>query len=148
LNADKDKIYQILSSIRDKDLDRISSLDSTTFTIKGWAITLVTALINLAPQQRDPMFLYVGVGTTVLFSTLDYFYGKLRIIHLERLIKIQEYLYDEYLSQIEEIESKFFKRLYKRNFIKDYFIPVFLVYSIMVAVLICLSLFPNLYLKS
>jgi hypothetical protein len=73
----KDKIYEVLINTREVDFDRISSLDSTTFTIKGWTVTLVTALIGLAIQQSSNVFLYIGIGITIFFAIFDFFYRKI-----------------------------------------------------------------------
>jgi uncharacterized membrane protein len=101
VDAKQDKIYEVLTSTRELDLSRISSLDSTTFTIKGWAITLVTALISLALQQRSRNFLYIEIGSTVLFAIFDFFYRKVQLSHVERVIRIERYLESEYLSKID-----------------------------------------------
>ncbi len=146
MDAKPDKIYEVLTSTRELDLDRISSLDSTTFTIKGWTITLVTALISLTLQQRNHAFLYIGIGATVLFAILDFFYRKVQLNHVERVIRIERYLESEYLSKIDELRYLFkpFYSNWGRNFSRDYLIPVFLVYVILEIVLILLSLFASL----
>ena len=129
MDAKQDKIYEVLTSTRELDLSRISSLDSTTFTIKGWAITLVTALISLALQQRSRNFLYIEIGSTVLFEIFDFFYRKVQLSHVERVIRIERYLESEYLSKIDELRY-LFKPFYSncgKNFSRDYLIPVFLV---------------------
>lgn len=143
MDEDIDKIYEVLTSTRELDLSRISSLDSTTFTIKGWAVTLVTALIGLALQQNSRDFLFIGIGTTALFSIFDFYYRKIQLDHVERVVRIERYLESTYLSAIEELRH-LFKPFYLncgRNFNRDFFIPVFLVYVIMEGVLVMLALF-------
>jgi uncharacterized membrane protein len=145
----KDKIYEVLINTREVDFDRISSLDSTTFTIKGWTVTLVTALIGLAIQQSSNVFLYIGIGVTIFFAIFDFFYRKIQLSHVERVVQIEKYLASEYLSEIDDL-NKLFKSFYKnpgKNLIKDYLTTVFLVYLVVVCVLICLLFFPNLFLK-
>ena len=68
MDAKTDKIYEILTSTRALDMGRISSLDSTTFIIKGWAVTLVTALIGLALKQHGREFLYIGLARPKRFK--------------------------------------------------------------------------------
>jgi hypothetical protein len=146
VNVETGKIYEVLASTRELDLSRISSLDSTTFTIKGWAVTLVTALIGLALQQHSRDFLFIGIGTTALFAVFDFFYRKVQLSHVERVVRIERYLESEYLNQVEELRY-LFKPFYAncgRNFSRDYLIPVFLAYVIMEAVLIVLALFAPL----
>lgn len=147
MNTNKDKIYEVLTSTRGVDLDRISSLDSTTFTIKGWAVTLVTALISLAIQQKNPIFLYIGLVPTIFFGMIDYFYRKIQLSHVERVVRIERYLELKYLSEIDELKN-LFKSFYPnpgKNFTRDYLISVYLVYLSMIIVLILFSLLPNLY---
>lgn len=145
----KDKIYEVLINTRKVDFDRISSLDSTTFTIKGWTVTLVTALVGFAIQQSSNVFLYIGIGVTIIFAIFDFFYRTIQLSHVERVIQIDKYLASEYLSEVDDL-NKLFKSFYKnpgKNFLKDYLTTVFLVYLVIVCVLICLLLFPNLFLK-
>jgi hypothetical protein len=133
-------IYEVLTSTREVDSDRISSLDSTTFTIKGWAVTLVTALITLTIQQQNQKFLYIGIGVTIFFAAFDFHYRKVQLSHVKRVVKIEEYLESEYLSKINEFKN-LFKPAYVnpgKNIAKDYLITVFLVYFTMVCVLIYL----------
>ncbi|NES82676.1 MAG: hypothetical protein F6K10_15410 [Moorea sp. SIO2B7] len=146
-DGEKDKIYELLTNTREVDLERISSLDSTTFTIKGWSVTLAIALIGLAIQQHNRTFLYLGIGATILFALFDFFYRKIQLSHVKRVVKIEKYLGLEYLNEIEELKN-LFKPFYAnpgKNFTRDYLIPVFLVYLIMILVLIFLSFLSHLY---
>jgi hypothetical protein len=138
----KDKIYEVLINTREVDFDRISSLDSTTFKIKGWTVTLVTALIGFAIQQSSNLFLYIGIGVTIIFAIFDFFYRKIQLSHVERVVQIEKYLASEYLSEIEDLNKNPGK-----NLVKDYLTTVFLVYLVIICVLICLLFSPSLFLK-
>jgi uncharacterized membrane protein len=141
----KDKIYEVLINTREVDFDRISSLDSTTFTIKGWTVTLVTALIGLAIQQSSNVFLYIGIGVTIIFAIFDFFYRKIQLSHVERVVQIEKYLVTQYLSGVEvkDLKKSFdsFNKNPGKNLTKDYLATVFLVYLVIVCVLICLLFF-------
>jgi hypothetical protein len=86
VDAETDKIYEFLTKTRELDMSRISSLDSTTFTIKGWAITMVTAIIGLALQYHSRQFLSIGIVTTAFFATIDFSYRKVQLLHVERVL--------------------------------------------------------------
>jgi hypothetical protein len=140
VDAETDKIYEFLTKTRELDMSRISSLDSTTFTIKGWAITLVTAIIGLALQYHSRQFLYIGIVTTAFFAAIDFSYRKVQLLHVERVLKIEKYLESKYISGIEELRD-LFKSFYlngERKFGRDYLLPVFLVYLVMEIALIVL----------
>jgi hypothetical protein len=140
--TEADKIYEVLTSTRELDLSRISSLDSTTFTIKGWSVTLVTVLIGLALKEHSRELLYIGIGSTGLFALFDFFYRKVQLVHVERVLRIEKYLESKYLNNVEELKY-LFRPFYlngDRNFKRDYLVPVFLVYLIMEVVLIVLAI--------
>ena len=61
-----DNAYEILIKILEIDQNRISSLDSTKFTIKGWSITLVSLLVGFTFQYENKVFLYLGIVATIL----------------------------------------------------------------------------------
>ncbi|NEU77587.1 hypothetical protein [Nostoc sp. UIC 10630] len=66
------EVYEILIKTLEVDQSRISNLDSTQFTIKGWSITLVSLLVGFTFQYKNKAFLYIGIVATILFGILDY----------------------------------------------------------------------------
>ena len=101
------------------DQNRISSLDSTKFTIKGWSITLVSLLVGFTFQYKNKAFLYVGIVATILFGILDYLYRKVQLNHVERSSNILQDIQNVYLEDNNNVNiQKPFGR-YKRNFFKD-----------------------------
>jgi uncharacterized membrane protein len=61
-----------------KHLDYIQSaitrMAGNAFTIKGWSITVTTAVIGVASKSGDEMFAVVGVLPIMLFWGLDAYY--------------------------------------------------------------------------
>jgi hypothetical protein len=52
----------------------INRMSQNSFTIKGWAITLISALIALGVQQANPALVRVAALPILLFWFLDAFY--------------------------------------------------------------------------
>lgn len=57
--------------------NRIEKVEKTSFTIKGWTITLVTAVLALLPESIDKLVIGLVVASaTLAFWYLDAFYLK------------------------------------------------------------------------
>jgi hypothetical protein len=54
--------------------DVIKRMASNSFLLKGWAITLVSALFVLADKQAKPQFFYIAYIPTLVFWILDGYY--------------------------------------------------------------------------
>ena len=134
-------IYEILIKMIEVDQSRISNLDSTQFTIKGWSITLVSLLVGFTFQYGNKAFLYVGIVATILFGILDYLYRRVQLNHVERSNNVLEYIQNTYLenSQTINIQKPFGK--YKRNFLKDNS-TIFLFHGSVILMLIILVFIP------
>jgi len=52
----------------------ITRLAGNSFLIKGWAVTLVSALSAFAAKDADRDIAWVGVGAAVIFAGLDAMY--------------------------------------------------------------------------
>lgn len=52
----------------------IARMASNAFTIKGWSITVTTAVIGVASKSGDESFAMVGVLPVMLFWGLDAYY--------------------------------------------------------------------------
>lgn len=56
---------------------KIDKVEKTSFVIKGWVITMVTAVLALLPETIDKLILGIVVGVSVIaFWYLDAFYLK------------------------------------------------------------------------
>ncbi len=60
----------------------VSRLAGNTFLIKGWSITLVTAVLALAVQQKDGRIAFVGLLPILVLAGLDAYY-----LRLERMFR-------------------------------------------------------------
>jgi hypothetical protein len=85
--------------------------------------------------------LYIGIVSTGLFALVDFFYRKVQLVHVERVLQIEKYLESTYLNNVDELKylSRPFYLNGDRNFKRDYLVPVFLVYLIMEVLLIALA---------
>lgn len=52
----------------------INRMNSNSFTIKGWCITIVSAFLALCASSNNVDFLLAGLPTILLFCYLDSFY--------------------------------------------------------------------------
>lgn len=134
-------VYEILIKTLEVDQSRISNLDSTQFTIKGWSITLVSLLIGFTFQYKNKAFLYVGIVATLLFGILDYLYRRVQLNHAERSTNILEYLQSNYLDNSQDINIQIPFGKYRTNFLKDNSI-IFLFHGFVILMLIILIFIP------
>jgi predicted nucleotide-binding protein (sugar kinase/HSP70/actin superfamily) len=137
---EKDKAYEILLKLLEIEQNRINSLDSTEFTIKGLSVTLFSGFIGFAFDKKNSVFLYVGIIAVIYSSIIDFIYRKVQLLHVQRASTIQKYLKTEYLEKVESSKSLKITSEYKSNFINDYS-PLFLLYFPMIIMLIVLTRF-------
>ena len=52
----------------------ISSMNQNSFQIKGWTITLVSALLSLYDSSEKPVYIIIAVVPTVIFWFWDAYY--------------------------------------------------------------------------
>lgn len=52
----------------------ITRMNTNSFQIKGWAVTLVSACLALSVSTKNHIFVFVGVFPTAIFWFLDAFY--------------------------------------------------------------------------
>ncbi|MGJ5631180.1 hypothetical protein [Nostoc sp. CALU 1950] len=135
------EVYEILIKTLEVDQSRISNLDSTQFTIKGWSITLVSLLVGLTFQYKNKAFLYIGIVAIILFVILDYLYRRVQLNHVERSTNILEYIQNTYLENSQNINIQIPFGKYRKNFIKDNSI-IFLFHGFVILMLIILIFIP------
>ena len=78
------------------DQQRIGALDTNMITIRGWTITLVSALVGFSLSQHHPSFLLVAMVGAVLFGLLDVRYRTTQLLHASRADKIEALLAPDY----------------------------------------------------
>ena len=52
----------------------VSRLASNSFLIKGWSVTLISALFALAAAKADPLFVYLAYFPSLSFWALDAYF--------------------------------------------------------------------------
>ncbi len=52
----------------------ISRMNQCSFQMKGWAITIVSALLAVFASTTNTMFIFIAIAPTCLFWVLDAFY--------------------------------------------------------------------------
>ena len=74
------------------DQQRITALDTIAMTIRGWTITLVSALAGFSLSQHHRSLLFVAMVGVVLFGLLDVHYRRTQLLHGIRATKVQDLL--------------------------------------------------------
>lgn len=74
------------------DQQRITALDTIAMTIRGWTVTLVSALAGFSLSQHHRSLLFVAMVGVVLFGLLDIHYRRTQLLHGARANKVQDVL--------------------------------------------------------
>jgi uncharacterized membrane protein len=72
------------------DQQRISALDTIAMTIRGWTVTLVSAIVGFSLSQHHRNLLPVAIVGTVLFMMLDVGYRSTQLRHVDRVGKVEQ----------------------------------------------------------
>lgn len=72
------------------DQQRISALDTITMTIRGWTVTLVSALVGFSLSQHHRSLLPVAMIGSVLLGLLDVRYRRTQLLHANRVDKVEQ----------------------------------------------------------
>lgn len=86
------------------DQQRISALDTATVAVKGWTLSLSTALVGVAISQNDDRFVLVGMAATALFWTIDHGYRSVQLRHAARVRRLEKLLIPGHAIWTEEPE--------------------------------------------
>ena len=78
-------VYQV-------DQQRIAALDTNMMTIRGWAVTLASALAGFSLSQHHPSFLPIAMAGTLLLGLLDVRYRRTQLLHADRADKVEQML--------------------------------------------------------
>jgi hypothetical protein len=78
------------------DQQRITALDTSIVAIRGWVITLDSALAGFAVSQDDQAFLLVALLATVFFALLDMGFRSVQLRHADRVRRIETELVPDY----------------------------------------------------
>lgn len=119
----------------------INRMGSNSFSLKGWAVTLVAGVFALASKDADKIFFLVAYIPIILFWFLDSYYlqleKKYRYLYNEvRVMVNEEFDFNMDVSQINNIDTEYVRCLVSLTEICFYF-PLALLTTFIVA-LACL----------
>jgi len=71
------------------DQERITALDTLLIAIRGWVITLDSALAGFAVSQDNRAFFLVALIATPFFTVLDLGFRSVQLRHVDRARRIE-----------------------------------------------------------
>jgi hypothetical protein len=71
------------------DQQRISAFDTILIAIRGWTVTVVSAIVGFSLSKNDHSILLAAMGGTVFFGVLDVEYRRTQLLHVSRATKIE-----------------------------------------------------------
>jgi uncharacterized membrane protein len=89
---DPDKLWTLFQI----DQHRISTLDTIMLTIRGWTITVMSAITGFSLSRHDRSILLAAVAGTVLFGLLDVRYRRTQLLHASRVDRVEQVIASEY----------------------------------------------------
>lgn len=92
MDAQESPRAEALWTLFQVDQQRISALDTIAMTIRGWTVTLVSALAGFSLSQHHRSLLFVAMAGVVLFGLLDVHYRRTQLLHGARAAKVQDLL--------------------------------------------------------
>ena len=54
--------------------DAITRMNKNSFQLKGWMITIVSALLALFSNNNSEAYIWIAIGPTIIFCLLDAYY--------------------------------------------------------------------------
>lgn len=79
------------------DQQRLSALETIMLTIRGWTVTLASALAGFALSQHHRSLLLIAMAGTVLFGLLDVGYMRTLLFHVNRIRRVEQEIAPEYI---------------------------------------------------
>ena len=120
--------------------NNISRMSNCSFQIKGWCITVVSALLAIFASTQNPCFILVAIVPDILFFFLDGYYlsqeRKFRDIYNDVAGITDGKLIKPYEMNLKIIKNK--KSTYLRALLS---VPSLILYFIILSVLIFLFLY-------
>jgi hypothetical protein len=86
------------------DQQRISTLDTIMVAIRGWTITLTSALTGLSFSEDNHGLLLAAVVAATLFALLDLRYRTTQLLHADRVNRVESVVIPEYRLRREAPE--------------------------------------------
>jgi hypothetical protein len=120
----------------------ITRMNTNSFMIKGWTVTIVSALLALAASTKNTLYLQIAYFPVLMFWILDSFYltqeRKFRILYQEATTdpsKVAAYsLKTDIVSVNKDKSTKYFN-----VFFSPTILPFYLLLVIIIAACICFS---------
>jgi uncharacterized membrane protein len=78
------------------DQQRMGALETILMTIRGWTVTLASALAGFSLSQHHRSLLLVAMVGTVLFGLLDVRFMRTLLLHADRANKVEQVIAPEY----------------------------------------------------
>jgi hypothetical protein len=78
------------------DQQRISALDTILIAIRGWTVTVVSAIAGFSLSKNDHSILLAAMGGTVFFGVLDVEYRRTQLFHVKRATMIERQIAPDY----------------------------------------------------
>jgi uncharacterized membrane protein len=78
------------------DQQRIGALDTNMMPIRGWTVTLVSAIAGFSLSQHHRSVLLVAMAGAALFGLLDVRYRRTQLLHADRVDKVEQVIAPEY----------------------------------------------------
>jgi len=109
----KQLLLQEIETIQSK----ISIYDNLSFTIKGWAVTLWSAIVIFGVKENNIEIIIVSIFVVLAFWILDTYFK----IYQRRLTTRMGVI-EDFLNNIEEYELKGLKEAFKQNSFDNFII--------------------------
>ena len=78
------------------DQQRLGALETIMMTVRGWTVTLASALAGFSLSQHHRSLLLIAMVGTVLFGLLDVGYMRTLLFHVDRIHKVEDTFPQEY----------------------------------------------------
>src|SRR3954452_1150485 len=85
---DEERLWSLLQI----DQGRISAFDSIATTIRGWTVTLVSALVGFSFTEHNQGLLVAAALATILLCILDIRYRATQLLHARRVDRVEALL--------------------------------------------------------
>ena len=98
---------------------RITALDTVTVAIKGWVVTLDSALTGIAFSSGHRNLVLVAIVATAFLAVLDFRYRTVQLGHAARSSALEEYLVRgyEFAHYRDRASSSLFWRLIQSRYL-------------------------------
>ena len=101
------------------DQQRITALDTVTVAIKGWVVTLDSALTGIAFSSGHRSLVLVAIVATVFLAVLDFRYRTVQLGHTARSSALEEKLVRgyEFSHYQDRASSSVFRRFTQSRYL-------------------------------